>query len=143
MRNKLVMAAAFAALVAGCGTASSSAQPVVQTQRATSADAARVSETAAATAACDVRVERSAHGVLLRGVAHARVAEYGDFSFVVTKSGRGGSSDISQGGAYALTPGAETVLGSADLSMERGASWRAVIVLEKSGVEICRRDVRS
>lgn len=143
MRNKLVMAAAFAALVAGCGTASSSAEPVVQTQRATSAVAARVTQTHVATVACDVRVERSAHGVLLRGVAHARAAEHGDYSFVVTKSGGGGSSDISQGGEYALTPGAEAVLGSADLSMERGARWRAVFVLEKSGVEICRRDVRS
>lgn len=143
MRNKLVMAAAFATLIAGCGTDSSSAQPSVQTMRATPAAPAYVSDTREPAVACDVRVARTAHGISLRGVARADVGDHGDYSFVVTKSGRGGSSDISQGGEYALTPGVETVLGSADLSMERGARWRAVLVLEKSGVEICRRDMRS
>lgn len=145
MRNKLVMAAAFAALVAGCAATASSAQPAVHAPQAVYAGAHPQAPYIRSQPAvgCDVRVVRSAQGVSLRGVARSDASLEGDYSFVVTKSGGGGSSDISQGGEFALTPGAETVLGSADLSMDRGARWRAVLVLERAGAETCRRDVRS
>jgi hypothetical protein len=145
MRNKLIAAAAFAALAAGCGATASSAQPAPQAPREVPASqSVHVSEAPpVASVDCDIRVTRSSRGVSLRGVAHAHASIDGDYSFVITKSGGGGSSDISQGGAFDLMPGAEAVLGSADLSMERGARWRAVLTLERAGVEICRREARS
>jgi hypothetical protein len=145
MRKKLIVVAAFAALSAGCGATASSAQPVPQAELETVEPQDAVVDDARSDRAvdCDVRVARSARGVALRGILRANTAASGDYRFVVTKSGGGGSSDISQGGPFALAAGEEAVVGSADLSMERGARWRAVLTLERDGVVICRREARS
>lgn len=92
---------------------------------------------------CDIDVRRTSNGVALEGLASFGRATDGDFSFVITKSGGGGSSDIEQGGEYDARAGEELSLGSAEFSTGRGSSWRATLKLFDGGREICRTQARS
>lgn len=92
---------------------------------------------------CDIDVRRTTNGVALEGLASFGRATDGDFSFVITKNGGGGSSDIEQGGAYDARPGEELSLGSAEFSTGRGSSWRATLKVFDAGREICRTQARS
>ena len=90
---------------------------------------------------CDIRVIHTANGVRLEPVAFA-AAPGTDYQFTISKSGPSGASDISQGGAIEPNSGAAT-LGGAELSMQRGDRFHAVLTLHDNGAEICRRDLRS
>jgi hypothetical protein len=92
---------------------------------------------------CDIDVRRTSNGIALEGLAHFTRSTDGDYSFVITKSGRGGSSDIEQGGEYDARAGQELALGSAEFSTERGSSWRATLKIYDGGREICRTQARS
>lgn len=92
---------------------------------------------------CDIDVRRTSNGVALEGLATFGRATDGDFSFVVTKNGGGGSSDIEQGGEYDASAGEELSLGLAEFSTGRGASWRATLRIFDGGREICRTQARS
>jgi hypothetical protein len=92
---------------------------------------------------CDIIVKRTPNGVLLKAVANLSRPTEGDYSFTITKSGGGGSSDINQGGELESYAGHHE-LGSSEVSMGRGASFRATLkLISPSGREICRRTVRS
>jgi hypothetical protein len=92
---------------------------------------------------CDIIVRRTPNGVLLKAVANLSRPTAGDYSFVITKSGGGGSSDINQGGELESYAGRHE-LGSSEVSLGRGASYRATLkLISPSGREICRRVVRS
>jgi hypothetical protein len=92
---------------------------------------------------CDIIVRRTPNGVSLKAVANLSRPTAGDYTFVITKSGGGGSSDINQGGPLESYAGRHD-LGSSEISMGRGASYRATLkLISPSGREICRRVVRS
>jgi hypothetical protein len=92
---------------------------------------------------CDIIVKRTPNGVLLKAVANLSRPIAGDYSFVITKSGGGGSSDINLGGELESYAGRHE-LGSSEVSLGRGASYRATLkLISPSGREICRRTVRS
>ena len=92
---------------------------------------------------CDIRVTPTAQGVRFAPVARSDDAISGEFSFVLTRSDANGSSDITQGGAFSLARAERTTLGSADLSMGRGARYRALLVMENRAGVVCRREVGS
>lgn len=92
---------------------------------------------------CDIIVRRTGNGVLIKAVANPGRYVDGDYSFVITKNGRGGSSDINQGGPFDARAGERVELGASELSLERGAGYRATLVLSDNGREICRRTVRN
>ncbi|MDP3738565.1 MAG: curli-like amyloid fiber formation chaperone CsgH [Hyphomonadaceae bacterium] len=93
---------------------------------------------------CDVVVERTRNGVLLTALARVDRPAAGDYSFVITKSGGGNSSDINQGGPFKGGGGKSVELGASEISLERGSSYRATLTLtSQDGREICRRTVRS
>jgi len=92
---------------------------------------------------CDIDVRHTSNGVALEGLANFTRATDGDFSFIITKSGGGGSSDIEQGGVYDARAGEELSLGSAELSTGRGSSWRATLTIYDGGREVCRTQARS
>lgn len=92
---------------------------------------------------CDIIVQRTSHGVRLKAVANLSRPTAGDYSFVITKSGGDGSSDINQGGPLESYAGRQE-LSASEVSMERGSSYRATLkLISPSGREICRRVVRS
>jgi hypothetical protein len=105
------------------------------------ASAPRVEAVRAST--CDIIVKRTPDGVSLKAVANLSRPTAGDYSFVITKSGGGGSSDINQGGELERYAGRHE-LGSSEISLGRGSSYRATLkLISPSGREICRRVVRS
>jgi len=91
--------------------------------------------------ACDVVVKRTRNGVMLTAVTD--LDRSGDYTFVITKSGGGNSSDIQQGGPFESSRGRSVELSSSEISVERGSSWRATLRLMSHGRELCRRTVRS
>ena len=91
---------------------------------------------------CDIAVTKTSHGVRITPVVRSDRSLSGEYSIVITKNGGGGSSDISQGGPFDATRGVNQELGSSEISLERGASFRAVLKVRADGREICR-DIRS
>lgn len=91
---------------------------------------------------CDIDVVRTAIGVRITPVVRAGRSMEGEYTLVITKTGAGGSSDISQGGPFDAARGERVSLGSSEFSLERGASFRAVLKVRADGHEICR-DKRS
>jgi hypothetical protein len=99
---------------------------------------------AAATAIeCTIRTTPTRHGMRFEALARGFETAYGEYEFVLTKDDRGGSSDIVQGGGFDLAPGGEQQLGSAELSLERGARYRARLVLSDDEGELCRSERHS
>ncbi|MDP3491545.1 MAG: curli-like amyloid fiber formation chaperone CsgH [Hyphomonadaceae bacterium] len=91
---------------------------------------------------CDIAVVKTSHGVRITPVVRSDRSLSGEFSIVITKNGKGGSSDISQGGPFDAARGVKQELGSSEISLERGASFRAVLKVRAGGREVCR-DIRS
>ena len=93
---------------------------------------------------CQIQVSRVAGGVVLRSVASATIAAHGNYSLAVNKDGDAGSSDISQGGGFSLAPGGASTLSEVNLSLEKGASYEAVLTLSwKGGSVSCRKALPS
>ncbi|HOZ28819.1 MAG TPA: curli-like amyloid fiber formation chaperone CsgH [Hyphomonadaceae bacterium] len=91
---------------------------------------------------CDISVVKTSHGVRITPVVRSDRSLSGEYSMVITKKGGGGSSDISQGGPFDAARGVSQELGSSEISLERGASFRAVLKVRAGGREVCR-DIRS
>ena len=88
---------------------------------------------------CEVRARRTANGLLIQARAFADRDISGEYDLVITKSGRAGSSDISQSGALNLSAGSSALLGESEISVERGARVRAVLTLRDDSGQLCRR----
>ena len=86
---------------------------------------------------CNVRTTRTAHGVRFEARAASETDASGEYEFVITKRDRGGSSDIVQGGEFDLIAGEAQSLGSAEVSVERGGSYSARLVLRDAGGVAC------
>ncbi len=97
---------------------------------------------ARAPASCEIIVDRTGQGIRITPVIHADHAMNGGYSLVITKTGASGSSDISQGGPFDAARGERVKLSTSEVSLERGARFRAVLTITEGGREICR-DVRS
>ncbi len=88
---------------------------------------------------CEVRSRRTANGLLIQARAFADRDISGEYDLVITKTGRAGSSDISQSGALDLSAGSSALLGESEISVERGARVRAVLTLRDDSGQLCRR----
>ncbi|MEQ1819195.1 MAG: curli-like amyloid fiber formation chaperone CsgH [Terricaulis sp.] len=88
---------------------------------------------------CEVRSRRTANGLLIQARAFADRDISGEYDLVITKSGRAGSSDISQSGALDLAAGSSALLGENEISVERGARVRATLTLRDDSGQLCRR----
>lgn len=97
----------------------------------------------APTARCAIDVTRTRHGARFDVLARSVETAAGEYEFVLTKDDRGGSSDIVQGGDFDLRAGEEAVLGSSELSLERGGEYRARLRLWDANGEVCRAERRS
>jgi len=67
----------------------------------------------------------------------------GDYDLVITKSGGAGSSDVTQGGPFTLTRGDATTLSSAEIGLDGGGRYRAVLTLHDESGELCRNEIAS
>lgn len=147
--NKIVLAIAAMLAASACGAAARSEQasPIAAAAAAGaySAEAATPTPTHASAApiACAIRTVRTANGMRFDAVADGLAPISGEYEFVLTKIDAAGSSDIVQGGEFNLASGQRELLGSAELSLERGARYRARLVLSDGGGELCRSTRRS
>lgn len=87
---------------------------------------------------CVIDVDRTARGIRITPVVKSGRSLSGEYSLVITKDGAGGSSDINQGGPFEAVRGERVELGSSEISLERGARYRAVLKVRADGREICR-----
>ena len=88
---------------------------------------------------CDISVRRTSNGVRITPLVRSDRSTSGEYSLVITKSGAAGSSDISQGGPFDAPRGAKQELGSSEISLERGSTFRAVLKVRAGGHEVCRK----
>lgn len=93
-------------------------------------------------ASCEIIVDHTGQGVRITPVIHADHAMSGGYWLVITGTGASGSSDINQGGPFDAARGERVKLSTSEVSLERGARFRAVLTITEGGREICR-DVRS
>lgn len=87
---------------------------------------------------CDIDVDRTSNGIRVTPIIRADTSMSGEYSLVITKDGAAGSSDISQGGPFDAARGERVRLSASEFSMERGATFRAVLKVRSGGREICR-----
>jgi hypothetical protein len=92
---------------------------------------------------CEIIVQRTSHGIRLKAVARMAEPASGHYSMVVTKRGRAGSSDITQGGPFRSSGEKDVSLSSAELSVEEASHYKAVLTLHVNDRQVCRREVRS
>lgn len=90
---------------------------------------------------CEVTAEPTRNGLLIEAHASANRNVDGEYDLRIRKSGRGGSSDVSQGGFAAIAAGESVTLGQTELSVERGARVHADLVVRDGRGELCRRSV--
>jgi hypothetical protein len=118
----------FALLASGLGAAGLSAVPTASVL----AGAAPVS--------CELHVRSAGQGVVLEGIARSGVPVSGRYSLTIAKDGDAGSADIQQGGSFAVGAGGTSSLSQVDLSLERGASYNAVLTVHwQGGAATCRQ----
>jgi len=89
---------------------------------------------------CDIDVHRTRNGLRLEATAYGaeRVNDVVEYEFLVRKIDAAGSSDIIQAGEVS-----EPVLGEVELSLERGARYRAELTLRDSDGEVCSTEIAS
>lgn len=91
---------------------------------------------------CEITVTRTPIGVRIAPVVRSPRSVTGEYSLVITRSDRSGSSDISQGGPFDARRDEKQELGASELSLEPGAKFRAVLKVRSGGQEVCR-EIRS
>lgn len=131
----------FAALGALAACSASALPPA--SEEALVAPAHTYAERVVADVNCDVLFTRTSHGLRIEGVAHSTAPFAGEYDLVVTKDGPSGSSDINQGGEFAVHAGEEVTLGSSEFNVSRGDHYRARLSLSDGDEEICRAEQRS
>lgn len=89
---------------------------------------------AAADVQCLIRAKPMAGGVELEGVVASEAPLSGTYQFYVRKAGPAGTSSSAQSGDLELESGEETV-GHVGLGLERGASYKAELVVQWDGGE--------
>lgn len=91
---------------------------------------------------CEIAVEQRAGRITLEGFVDAASSISGSYELFVTKSGGGGSSDISQGGEFSAQAGTRTPLGTVMLAGD-GGSYSAKLKISWNGKSaVCRESVR-
>ena len=97
----------------------------------------------AGTVSCSIEARRTRSGVEITGFAHADRHALGEYELVITKTGRDGTSDIVQSGPFEAHHGASEPLGVSEISLERGAHYRARLILRDDRGELCRDAIRA
>jgi hypothetical protein len=141
MRNAILTAFAFAALSA-CAAAASPSAPSAPTSPPP-LHAQTQPASAPAPVWCDIRITPTRNGARFEPVAQSPYPVAGSYRFVLTRTDVSGSSDVEQSGSFDLAGDRLVVLGSSELSFDRGARFRARLVLEDRRGIVCRQEVRS
>jgi len=125
---KLISTVAGATILLGCATASFADGEL---------GGPTVTHTASvAPLACTIHAEKVQGGMRLEALVATQHQAAGTYQLTLAKAGPAGSSNVSQGGEFALMPGTTSVLGGSELSLERGAKLTAKLSLATSEGDI-------
>lgn len=127
---KLISTVAAATILLGCATASF-ADGELGTSAITHTNTA-----SNALLACTIQAQKVRGGLRLEALVATQHQAAGTYQLTLTKAGPAGSSDVSQGGEFALMPGTTSVLSGSELSLERGAKLTAKLALTTSEGDI-------
>jgi hypothetical protein len=135
---KFFGAVAGATVLIGCATASSAggevAAPVVT----------HTAATAETPLSCTIHATNVRNGLRLEALVAADREATGTYRLTLSKAGPAGSSDVSQGGEFAVMPGSTAILGGSELSLERGAKLSAKLTLATKGSDVdCEAEFES
>lgn len=86
---------------------------------------------------CEIRSSKTSDSILLEAVANSQAEVTGEYEFVISKSGGGGSSDIVQGGEFEIGPEEKAILGEVRFGSGEGTSIRARLTLTAKGKLRC------
>ena len=101
--------------------------------------AASAATTSPSGVACHIEVTRNGNILSLEGIASADRSIAGNYTLNVERSGSGGVSNISQGGAFSATPRRPEALGSAAINLYPAGQFSARMTLSWSdGETSCR-----
>lgn len=90
---------------------------------------------------CEIRASEARGGVELQAVVIADQSIHGQYDFVVRSRSGGGSSDVSQGGDFALRRGEERVLGVVSVASGARPAYRAHLqVKDARGKLLCETE---
>lgn len=89
---------------------------------------------------CEIRASKAPGGIELRAVAVADQSVAGQYDFVVQSQSAGGSSDVSQGGEFALRQGEERILGVVSVGSGRPAYRAHLQVKDARGKLLCEAE---
>ncbi len=92
---------------------------------------------------CEVRLTPTSHGLRIEAMAHCVRAVAGEYELVISKSGRSGTSDTSQGGPFEASDDADVMLSASEFGVQRGDSYRANLVLRDESGVLCSDERRS
>jgi hypothetical protein len=90
---------------------------------------------------CEIQVKERGNAVALEGVVFAKTAVTGSYQLRVSKSGGGGSSDISQSGDFRAGPGEPSTLGTVTLGGDGGSYIARLTVTWDGGSIECTERV--
>lgn len=132
---KLFGTVAGATIIIGCATASfADGEVAAPTMTHTSAKVE-------APLACTIQATKVHDGLRLEALVAADHEAAGTYRLVLSKTGPAGSTDVSQGGEFAVMPGTTSVLSGSELSLERGAKLSAKLTLATQGADVdCEAD---
>jgi hypothetical protein len=103
--------------------------------------ASRTSSAASEGVRCEIAVEEQAGRVMLEGFVDTASRISGSYELLVSKTGGGGSSDISQGGEFSADAGARTALGT--VVLDGDGSYTAKLKIRWNGkTATCRESLR-
>lgn len=126
---KTLLIAASALVLAGAFTAS--AQPGAP------------GPAASADTECAIFIAHTRYGARFDVRARSRAPASGEYEFILTKNDADGVADIVQGGAFDLSAEDDILLGSSELSLERGSRYHARLRLWDAHGDLCRAERRS
>lgn len=97
-------------------------------------------KTSSEAVSCEIRSSKTAGGIMLEAAATGRGKTSGEYEFVISKSGGGGSSDITQGGVFEIGVDDEAILGEVRLGSGKGISVRARLTLTDKDKLLCEAE---
>jgi hypothetical protein len=83
---------------------------------------------------CEIRIVPAGGMIAVSAVVHADAAATGTYALRLSGGGSGGSSNISQGGPFAVEPGAPVTVGN--MVIGAGGRYDAVLEIAADGTKI-------
>lgn len=90
---------------------------------------------------CEIKSQASTSGMVFTGVIWATRKTVGDYKFMVSKHGPGGTSNVVQRGLFAVGANKSSVVGTVAVNAGAGDQVLARLTITSNGHEICTAEL--